>query len=525
MKQNMKKIVIGCTLSVLVILMGVAAWLIFHKAPVTGEQVAKNELGIDWYDPTAKEFTITTREELFELEELSYYYDFAGQTIYLGADIVVNEGNAADWENEKPEYEWESIYGFAGTFDGQGHTISGIYCIGMRYFANIARISGTNYVTAALFRDTQRPCVIKNFKLVNSYFESDLDYGVGSISSNGAGTFDSIYSNAIVKSQKCFVGGLLGQITGDTTVTTCWFDGSIETVMGYTRYVGGIASRAENGSKCKIEHCLVTADMSCDTTSRGNQFGGILGQSYYSDVTISDCLMAGKVNNSYAFAGSITGNVAPESTMTLSSVFACADSNAKAIGYIEQGKLVGQPIVYDREKITGIGGYQWTTLNFEKYWAAVEGGTPVLKSFADDTLTLNGVDKMVDVTWYNEQEDTYVLMDEKDFFGFALLATEKDFAGKTIKLGADIKLNDGKASKWNKEAPINKWISIGSKTLPFAGTFDGQMHTISGVYVKTTSDPCGLFGVTTQTATIKRLKLINSYRKCKLKDISIKCFL
>lgn len=45
----------------------------------------------------------------------------------LGADIVVNEGNASDWANERPRLRWTPISNFAGSFDGQGHTISGIY--------------------------------------------------------------------------------------------------------------------------------------------------------------------------------------------------------------------------------------------------------------------------------------------------------------------------------------------------------------------------------------------------------------
>lgn len=511
MKQKMKKVVIGSIMLSLVLLLGLAAWLITRNRAAEETQIAKNLLDVDWYDENGTEFTITTREELFDLVELSYFYDFAGQTIKLGADIVVNEGNAADWQNEQPEYEWESIHGFAGTFDGQGHTISGLYSIGLRYFANIERVEGTDYITASLFRNTQKECVIKNFKIVNSYFESDLDHGVGSVSSNGAGTFDSIYSDVIIRSQKCYVGGIIGNVSDDTTITNCWFDGSIEVFMKYGRYIGGIAGRTTNNAECTIEHCLVTATMTSDVDQRGNQLGGILGQSYQSKATINDCLMTGKVYDGHGIAGSVVGNVAPESTTTLSNVFTCVDSHKIQIGYIEQGKLVGRPIVYDRETITGLGGYQWTTLDFENYWVTVEGGTPVLKTFADNALDLNGVAKNIDTSWYNEQEDTYVLMDQADFYGFALLSNKTNFEGKTIKLGANIKLNEGKASTWKKEAPSNKWICIGTKELPFAGTFDGQMHSIGGVYLKTETAYSGLFGVTTQTATIKRFKLTNSY--------------
>mgnify|MGYP003298618202 CR=1 FL=1 len=52
----------------------------------------------------------------------------------------------------------------------------------------------------------------------------------------------------------------------------------------------------------------------------------------------------------------------------------------------------------------------------------------------------------------------------------------KDFAGKTIKLGKDIVVNK------DVKNPTSNWTQIGNTNKPFAGTFDGQGHTISGVY-------------------------------------------
>ena len=256
MKSKMKKIILGSTMLVLVLLLGGAFWLINRTNKVKTEQLVSAKPVIEWYDENATEFTITTAQEFYDFAELSMFYDFKGQTVKLGADIVLNEGNAADWATMEPENVWESIYGFAGTFDGQGHTISGVYCTGFLYMTNKHRIVGTDYVTAGLFRSTKEECVIKNFKLVNSYFYSDLNYGFGSISSNGGGTFDSIYSDAIVVSEKLYVGGIMGRATENTTITNCWFDGTVEVVGGYGRYTGGILGRADSQTECKIEHCL-----------------------------------------------------------------------------------------------------------------------------------------------------------------------------------------------------------------------------------------------------------------------------
>ena len=512
MKQKMKKIYVGCIILALVLLLGGATWLIARKnLPTQGEQEASNSLGVEWYDENGKEFTISTVKEFYEFAQLAYKYDFEGQTIKLGADLVLNEGNAEEWYDVPPENTWESIYGFAGTFDGQGHTISGVYGIGYLY-QTAKRGNGTDYVTAGLFRKTQDCCVIKNFKLVNSYFISDLNYGAGCISSDGGGTFESIYTDATLFSQKRYVGGIIGLVREKTTVTNCWFDGAINVVGNYGRYQGGIIGYAANGLDITIDHCLVSGTLTSDLYKKGVNLGGMIGKSGEdATITINDSLVSGKIVPNWPnVVGSVIGIINKNTTVKASNVYVTSDVFKKIIGY-QAGTTEGTPIAFGREVLTGLGGYQWTALDFDNYWAVVEGGTPVLKTFAENALSLDGVEKKVDVSWYNADEKTYILQDAADFYGFALMSYQTNFEGKTVKLGADITLNKGKASSWAKNAPKDSWICIGSNKVPFAGTFDGQMHSISGVYLKTEEKYSGLFSSTTETAVIKRFKLKNSY--------------
>lgn len=59
------------------------------------------------------------------------------------------------------------------------------------------------------------------------------------------------------------------------------------------------------------------------------------------------------------------------------------------------------------------------------------------------------------------------------------------------------------------------WTSIGSESNPYAGTFDGAGHTISGIYINTTeAEYQGLFGYT-KGATIQNLGIVNSYINAK----------
>ena len=55
------------------------------------------------------------------------------------------------------------------------------------------------------------------------------------------------------------------------------------------------------------------------------------------------------------------------------------------------------------------------------------------------------------------------------------------------KLTADIQLNTAGST-------ANKWTPIGTQESPFRGTFDGDGHTVSGVYVDSGIDCAGFFG-------------------------------
>ena len=102
-----------------------------------GQEVWDGTADTEWYDknPEASEFTINTAEELAGLAELAGRFSsdvtFSGKTVKLGENIILNEGvlNAEKELNEGDFHEWTPISYFAGTFDGQGHTISGLYIV------------------------------------------------------------------------------------------------------------------------------------------------------------------------------------------------------------------------------------------------------------------------------------------------------------------------------------------------------------------------------------------------------------
>jgi len=471
-----------------------------------------NVLGVAWYDEDGTDFTITTADELYEFAELSGHYDFKGQTIKLGADIVVNEGDAADWEFNLPERLWYPITGFAGTFDGQGHTISGLCGMGDQYGVNATEIL---YYPTGLFSDTQVKCVIKNLKLVNSFFLSDLNQGVGSISSHGGGKFENIYSNALIVSYKSGNGGIIGMLNakGSNSISNCWFDGEIRVEGSYGRYNGGIVGRVcDTGGQNKIEHCLNTGKLSSTVTGKGINMGGLIGNvAPVGRVNVADSLAVGELKNEYGVSvGVAIGCVEGNASANITDVYARKESFKNIVGAV-LGTTIGTPIGFGEDMLTGYEGYRWTTLDFDNYWAVVEDGTPILKTFAKEVPSLAKVKRAYSMDWFDKAKGTYTLTSLEDLYGFAIMSYSSNFMGKTIKLGADIVVNDGNAAEWDEKAPEAIWIPIGTTASPFAGIFDGDMHTISGIYYKTDAPYGGMFPATTATTTIKNFKLVNSY--------------
>ena len=102
------------------------------------------------------------------------------------------------------------------------------------------------------------------------------------------------------------------------------------------------------------------------------------------------------------------------------------------------------------------------------------------------------------------------------YLSFVVNASDKDYKGKYFKLGADIKLNKGdvideKGALVGDSTKLHKWTPIGNSSVAFDGTFDGDDHTVSGMFVNTTSTHNGLFG--NSSGTIQNLTVDNSWVK------------
>ena len=89
------------------------------------------------------------------------------------------------------------------------------------------------------------------------------------------------------------------------------------------------------------------------------------------------------------------------------------------------------------------------------------------------------------------------------------------YSGIYFKLTDDIVLNDvTNVASWGTSAPAHTWTPIGTFEKRFKGSFDGNNKTVSGIYIKDTTDPSGkckgLFGCV-DSCSISNLTITNSY--------------
>ena len=142
----------------------------------------------------------------------------------------------------------------------------------------------------------------------------------------------------------------------------------------------------------------------------------------------------------------------------------------------------------------------------------------MLPTFAEEPKIWNGTVASGFASGTGTESDPYLIKTAEQLAYLAKTVNDgTTYEGKYFKLGNDIALNDtANWENWGTTAPKNTWTAIGgysdSSDYPFSGTFDGDGHTVSGIYVYTEADAQGLFGYA-YNAAIKNLGVEKSYIK------------
>ena len=240
-----------------------------------------------------------------------------GASYKLTADIVwssyTKDGTAPEASN------WTAIASFNGTFDGDGHSISGLYIKGEKNAAFIASATGT----------------IKNLTIKDSSFEG-TKYVAGIVGQLEPGsdkatmpslTIENCVSDVDLCATKknALIGSMVGDAFGNAntptyavvTISGCVNYGKITTTAADTMYTGGIVGRTF-GCPAIVENCANFGDI--ETLSPIT--GGIVGQSGINayagadhSTTISNCYNAGNITG-LRICGGIIGRAYPGTSVS-----------------------------------------------------------------------------------------------------------------------------------------------------------------------------------------------------------------
>ena len=211
----------------------------------------------------ADPFIIYNKDQLNQLASLvnnGACNGYSKKFIKLGADIEYDgtENNFTPIGNNPNA--------FRGTFDGDGHTISGIVITGGNDYQGLfGHISNVSKIGA-----------VKNLTLANSSI-----------------------------SGKDYVGGIVGRSA--SLVSNCHVENSvtIKTGNNNSTYHGGIVGQ-NNGT---IQGCISSASVLVNGWNGCRKYGGITGGSA-SNKTIENCLAAGAIVENTASSGAIVGETA-----------------------------------------------------------------------------------------------------------------------------------------------------------------------------------------------------------------------
>ena len=408
----------------------------------------------------------------------------------LTSDIVVNENVLNDdmVPNEGTYRQWTPIgdrYSYEGVFDGNNHTISGLYYNDSSYCKTLGFICTAEYSE------------IKNLGIVDSYFRGNTstEYSGGICAENVSSRIVNCFSICTIEGYGD-AGGICGILNGDYLIN-CYSLSSLKNA-GY---------RSDK----------IYADGAGD---------------------VDNCYF----NGGYSFAGKSKTNEEFENGTV-------AYLLAKGSDYYPGENSWGQNLDNDepKQKYPSLGGAK--VYEVKKYSKCDKSDTPVTaysntdKTQVAEHIIENGfcvncdylqpavetTDKY-DIDDDGTKEAVYEISNAGQLYWFAGLVNgtldgvEQNTLANAIlttnitvnenlldSLQYDEEDNVSNGSDFITWTPIADWM--GNRTTQYSGTFDGNNKTVSGLYFNGDSTCIGLFGSSESDGNIKNVGVVDSYFK------------
>ena len=201
---------------------------------------------------------------------------------------------------------WNPIGTFTGTFDGAGHTISGLYIAG-------DSSADGNDRGLSLFSCLGSGGTITNLTVDGKIDPEDCHGSFGGIVGENDGTVSNCISDVDIKNTtgyaKGTIGGVVGSANSGSTVENCRYTGTINvTHSGSSMGMGGVVGQA---SGCTIRNCE-----NAGTVQTNIWRGGIVGRNN-GGAQVLNCRNSGIVTSNNPAAGAGSGGVVGDNYGTI----------------------------------------------------------------------------------------------------------------------------------------------------------------------------------------------------------------
>lgn len=470
---------------------------------------------------------------------------FSESNYYLNADIDL--ASITNWKPLGGRY-------FTGTFNGGNHTLSHLtssgYAVGL--FVNLANCTICNLTLAdvnlhanssvgavAAYGSSTTPVypfTLRNIMVTGTIYTTSSCAG-GLVGDTAAGEIYNCTNMANVTGARGFAGGIVGQQQYQESV----MEGCVNfgTILGNSDNVGGLAGsyqgRISNccnkgevtlnsrycvgglvgffcGNGSVIDHCLNEGNV-----SGPNSAGMLLGMSQ-DDVTMTRCGWdASATLNGNTTTSNVCGIVSGSLTKNDVMAFSASDLSSGKATYLLQDD---QSTLWWSQRV---GTEDWPVFNrqpanFRVYFqgtihcdGSYEGrftNSAATTTREDHDFGTTGIcSRCSEATPAPLVADVYQISTPGHLLWFSRLLRDGNKASSNAVLTDDIDLSVfcHPADYVNYLESVD-WEPIGDQVSSYLGTFDGQNHTISGLYMgQRTDGRCGLFYGLSTGATVKNL--------------------
>lgn len=451
-----------------------------------------------------------TAESPFEIENYRNLYGFSlevqqGNTNICGkltADITMNNNvlnedgtlRTGTFETWTPIGTYDNA--FAGTFDGNGHTISGLYVI------------NANHKHAALFGRTLTTAYIHDLGVKDSYFSGN-NWVAGICGDFASGRIENCWNGATVicNGDNSCAGGIAGSCWIDASVNGCYNIGMISVESGSNSQCGGICGTvAKNNDPTvySVSNC-VTLEGKCSVE-----------YNLYDDANIHNVL----IKDAEEFADGeacwiLNGNQRSTTWRQLLGTDNYPMVTGDYLIYYDDGEREYLNETMCDHTTDHLHTFELKTMtqggSTIQYWHCTSCGKDY--QYYNRMNELPGTECTEPSAGDGSQANPYQIATLENLMWFADHVNSGNTTANAI-LTADITMNANVLNRYGNLNSVNfvAWIPIGGHGVDYSGEFNGNGHTISGLYFKNTDmNNVGLFGKLVGNAHIHDLGIKDSY--------------